>query len=219
MISRRSFPRRAAAAAAGAALALLAVQAPRAESPMLDSLAEALSARAADGLHGLARGVEQLDPMFVRAATPVVAALIADSRDAALADGVEPIPPAIRAELAGYVPAAVLDEVRWCADCGGELSLQRAAFMLDATPAITLDHVIVFVDRDDALTDPALWVHELRHVMQFREWGVSGFAQRYLDDYEAVERDAADYRWEWVQRTRWLERRHVARARLADEVG
>jgi hypothetical protein len=36
--------------------------------------------------------------------------------------------------------------------------------------------------------------------MQFADWGVAGFAKRYLENYEAVESEAADYRWEWMKR-------------------
>ena len=66
-------------------------------------------------------------------------------------------------------------------------------------PAMTLDDVIVFQDRRAALEDPKLWAHELKHVMQFAEWGVAGFATRYLRDYEAVESEAAEFRWQFMK--------------------
>ena len=87
------------------------------------------------------------------------------------------------------------------------MSLQQGAFRLGYAPAITLDHVVVFESRAVAVNDPSLWVHELKHVMQYRDWGIEEFAARYLEDYAAVEREAAEYRWEWVKRTDWLERR------------
>lgn len=155
-----------------------------------------------------------LHPYIASGTGPLVAALIVYSRDDALAHGVEPIPAWVREAIEGDVPEAVLDRVRWCADCGGEFSLQKQAFRLELVPAITLDHVVVFADREAALTDPALWLHELRHVMQFEEWGVADFARRYVEDYEAVEREAYDFRWEWVERTGWLERRDAIRARM-----
>jgi hypothetical protein len=37
--------------------------------------------------------------------------------------------------------------------------------------------------------------------MQYRDWGVDGFAARYLADYEAVEHDAAEFRWQWMRAT------------------
>lgn len=65
--------------------------------------------------------------------------------------------------------------------------------------AVTLDDVIVFQNRDEALEDPKLWAHELKHVMQFEEWGVQGFATRYLSDYNAVENEAWEYRWQFMK--------------------
>ena len=109
------------------------------------------------------------------------------------------IPAAIRSALAGYVPDATLDRVRWRVGGGGELSLQQNVFAFGDVPAITLDYVIVFSDEKAALEDPKLWAHELKHVMQFADWGVTGFATRYLRDYEAVEKEAADYRWEFMK--------------------
>jgi len=179
----------------------------RADSmPSSDALA-LLSAWLAEGRASVEERFAALEPAMRAAAIPAVAAMIAASRDDAVRHGVEPIPAAIRREIVDYVPADVLDAVRWCAGCGGELSLQKGTFRLGLAPAITLDHVIVFAERETALRDPSLWIHELRHVMQFRDWGVDGFAARYVEDYAAVEREAAEYRWAWVERTGWLERR------------
>ena len=162
----------------------------------------------------LERVGRSLHPYIASGTAPLVAALIVYSRDDAVAHGVEPIPEWIRDAIEDEVPGSVLDRVRWCADCGSEFSLQKQAFRLELVPAITLDHVVVFADREAALTDPALWLHELRHVMQFEEWGVADFARRYVEDYEAVEREAYDFRWEWVERTDWLARRDAIRARM-----
>lgn len=142
-----------------------------------------------------------LAPSVQRLVAPVLRDWIVTSRDAALAQGVREIPAAIRTVVAGYVPAAVLDRVRWRVDTSGYLSVQQSLFRLGATPAFTLDDVVIFAAERDALEDPALWVHELYHVMQYRDWGVDGFVERYLADYEAVEHDAAEYRWEWMKRT------------------
>lgn len=136
------------------------------------------------------------------AAAPLLGAWIAASKRDALVHGVERVPPQIARALAGYVPERTLDVVRWCSDgCGSTLSLQSTSFRSGLTPAITLEDVIVFADRQAALNDPALWVHELKHVQQFRAWGVDGFARRYLEDYEAVEAPAAEYRWRWMKLT------------------
>jgi hypothetical protein len=139
-----------------------------------------------------------LSPLIVDSLTPLLAAWIATARDAAKAEGVEPIPAPIRAALTGYVPEHTLQRVRWRKG-GSDLSLPQSVIRFGHVPAMTVDDVIVFQDRRAALEDPKLWAHELKHVMQFAEWGVDGFAARYLRDYEAVERDAAEFRWQFMK--------------------
>jgi Domain of unknown function (DUF4157) len=139
-----------------------------------------------------------LSPMVAQSLAPVLASWIAYERDAAKAGGAEPIPPAIRAALAGYVPEPILDRVRW-SDGASELSLPQSVIRFGDVPAVTLDDVVVFRERRAALEDPKLWAHELKHVMQFAEWGVDGFALRYLSEYEAVEHEAWEFRWEFMK--------------------
>src|SRR5262245_53028820 len=137
-------------------------------------------------------------PLVVETLAPLLASWIASERDAAKAQGVEPIPPPIRAKLTGYVPDAVLDRVRW-REGAGELSMTQNVIRFGDTPAVTLDDVIVFRERRVALEDATIWAHELKHVMQFTEWGIDGFATRYLSDSGAVEQEAWDYRWEFMR--------------------
>lgn len=141
----------------------------------------------------------QTTTLVVQALAPMLAAWIEQSRDAAIAQGVEPIPEAIRAVLEGYVPDDVLDRVRWRNGGSGEASLQQQLFRFEYSPAVTLDYVVVFEDRDAALTDPKLWAHELKHVMQYAEWGVAGFASRYLTHHAEIEREAVEYRWQFMK--------------------
>ena len=153
----------------------------------------------ADDIPEVPRGPSGLSPAVVQTLTPVLADWIARSRDAAIRQGVAEIPPDIRAMLEGYVPDATLDRVRWRVGGAGEMSIQQNVFAFGDAPAVTLDHVIVFSEEKAALEDPKLWAHELRHVMQFADWGVAGFAARYLRDYEAVEGEAAEYRWQFMK--------------------
>lgn len=165
-------------------------------------LSIAASFAAAVGAAGQApaeRPPSVLTPLMVQSLAPLLASWIAYERDAAKEQGVEPIPPLVRAALEGYVPSQVLDRVRW-REGAGELSLPQNVIRFGHVPATTLDDVVVFADRRAALEDPKLWAHELKHVMQFAEWGVNGFATRYLSDYEAVEREAAEFRWEFMKR-------------------
>ena len=140
----------------------------------------------------------QLSPFIVESLAPLLASLISSERDAAIAQGVEPIPSGIRAALEGYVPDEVLDRVRW-REGGTQLSLPQNVIRFGDAYAMTLDDVIAFADRNAALEDPKLWAHELKHVMQFAEWGVGGFAVRYLSDHEAVEAEAVEFRWEFMK--------------------
>ena len=168
----------------------------------------ALAALAAAALAAWARGDEPppsvpppgdaLSPLVAQALVPLLAEWIIQSRDAALAKGVEPISAAIRADIEGYVPQDVLDRVRWQVGGAGDISLQENLFRFRATPAVTLDYVVIFQSDTDAI-DRTLWVHELRHVIQYSDWGVSGFATRYLQDYAAVEKEAGDYLYEWMK--------------------
>jgi hypothetical protein len=137
--------------------------------------------------------------MVTQSLAPLLAAWIIAARDSAVAAGVEPIPPAIRTALDGYVPADVLDRVRW-REQGEQISMPQTALSFGDAAAMTLENVIVFQERRTALEDPKLWAHELKHVMQFAEWGVQGFALRYLQDYGAVETEAAEFRWQFMKR-------------------
>jgi hypothetical protein len=144
-------------------------------------------------------GGSGVNPALVQTLAPLLADWIARSRDAAITEGVREIPSAVRAVLAGYVPEATLERVRWRTGGGGGMSLQQNVFAFGDVPAITLDYVIVFADEKAALEDPKLWAHELKHVMQFEQWGLAQFAVRYLTNDGAVEQEAADYRWEFMK--------------------
>src|SRR5690348_14974044 len=57
---------------------------------------------------------------------------------------------------------------RWTGDWSSDVCSSD----LGHVPAMTLDDVVVFQERRAALEDPKLWAHELKHVIQFAEWGV-----------------------------------------------
>jgi len=52
--------------------------------------------------------------------------------------------------------------------------------------AVTLEDIIVFRDGR-SVSDLALWAHELKHVEQYSQMGVRGFAQRYVADHNSLE--------------------------------
>jgi hypothetical protein len=140
-----------------------------------------------------------MSPFVVDSLTPFLAGWIAAARDAVKAEGVEPIPESIRAALAGYVPEPTLERVRW-RHGASQLVLPQSVIRFGDVQAMTLDDVIVFQDRRAALEDPKLWAHELKHVMQFAEWGIDGFAARYLRDYGAIEHEALEFRWDFMKK-------------------
>lgn len=100
----------------------------------------------------------------------------------------QPIPLHVRAQLVRHFDLAVLDTVRYTVgnaavfDSGHSLLLHNPDVR-----AVTLIDLIVFRDARSASEDIALWAHELRHVEQYLEWGVSEFARRYSRDHAAVE--------------------------------
>jgi hypothetical protein len=143
------------------------------------------------------RAPPPLSPIVAASVAPLLAGWIASERDAANAQGVEPIPAPIRAALAGYVPDAILDAVRWRIG-GTQLSMPQNMIRFGHASAVTLDDVIVFENRE-SVEDPKLWAHELKHVMQFAEWGLEGFATRYLSNYNAVENEAYEFRWQFMK--------------------
>lgn len=140
----------------------------------------------------------QSSPFGVASLAPLLASWIESERDAAKAQGVEAIPPEIRAALKGYVPEPILDRVRW-REGASEISLPQSMIRFGHATAVTLDDVIVFEAGTTALEDPRFWAHELKHVMQFEEWGVEGFVTRYLSNSQAVENEANEYRWQFMK--------------------
>ncbi|WP_231876226.1 eCIS core domain-containing protein [Azotobacter vinelandii] len=150
-------------------------------------------------------GSAAFNEALAQTGAPVLQELIVHSRDEALRNGVEPMPPDVRRQLAGFLPERVLDAVRYRVQGGDDFSLQWNLIRYGEARAIALDHVVVFRDAGDALYNPTLWAHELTHVEQYRRWGIPEFAIRYLRDYEAVEHEAYE-----------AETRYVAWAKLRD---
>jgi hypothetical protein len=126
---------------------------------------------------------------------PVLETWLLASRNAVYLEAL-PVPATIRLQLQGLVPAAVLDAARYQVSRGDTLNLGHVAMnygdMLDGgtVQAITLVDVILFRSAADAESNIGLWLHELTHVRQFMDWGVRGFAERYVSEAEAVEAEA-----------------------------
>jgi hypothetical protein len=121
-----------------------------------------------------------------------LAGLIDGARQQAIADGVRPIPPGVYRSLLGYFPAALLLKCRFASGEAHALTLPALAFSYGDATAITLGDVVLFKNERIAETDLKVWAHELTHVMQYQRWGIEGFAERYVRDSSAVEREAID---------------------------
>lgn len=111
--------------------------------------------------------------------SPVVAAMIS-GRNAVIANGGQPIPGHVKPFLLRWHTQELIDSVRWTSDWGPLVqTLQAAQMEFNArTNAITLINAVIFRDST-AAGDLALWAHEMVHVEQYRQWGVTDFARTW----------------------------------------
>ena len=139
-----------------------------------------------------ARAQPKIAPSLLDYAGKALAALIESARRQAIADGVSAIPPAIYRALLGFFPADLLNRVRYAVGGAEPLTLPSLAFTYGDAVAMTLGEVVLFKSAKDAANDARVWAHELTHVMQYQRWGIDGFADRYVRDSAAVEKEAVD---------------------------
>jgi hypothetical protein len=123
-------------------------------------------------------------------AAPALAMWLTQARADAASAGIQPIPPHIRERLLRWYNPSVLDTARYKVSDNGQFNAATAMLQNPDVGAVTLIDIILFRDAQTAEQDIALWAHELKHVQQYQEWGVEGFAQRYTQDFNAVEAPA-----------------------------
>jgi hypothetical protein len=123
-------------------------------------------------------------------AAPALALWLTQARAEAASAGTQPIPPRIREQLLRWYAPSVLDAARYKVSDNGQFSAATAMLQNPDVGAVTLIDIILFRDAQTAEQDITLWAHELKHVQQYQEWGVEGFAQRYTQDFNAVEAPA-----------------------------
>ncbi|MEJ5056764.1 MULTISPECIES: eCIS core domain-containing protein [unclassified Pseudomonas] len=123
-------------------------------------------------------------------AAPALAMWLTQARAEAAIAGVQLIPPPIREKLLRWYEPSVLDAARYKVSDDGQFNAATAMLQNPDVGAVTLIDTILFRDADSAEQNIALWAHELKHVQQYQEWGVEGFAQRYTQDFNAVEAPA-----------------------------
>ncbi|WDY55949.1 eCIS core domain-containing protein [Pseudomonas sp. PSKL.D1] len=109
------------------------------------------------------------------------------ARDEATANGTQPIPLHIRAQLEPWYDFAVLDAARYRVGNEQQVSAANALLQNPDVNAVTLIDTIIFRHTGDAEDNVALWAHELKHVQQYQELGVEEFARRYTRNYEDLE--------------------------------
>lgn len=139
-----------------------------------------------------ARAQTEIPPALVDYAGQALATLIDTARRRAIADGVQPLPAGIYRSLLGFFPAGLLQKVRFGIGGIEPLDLPALTFSYGDAIAMTLGEIVLFKSEHQAETDTKVWAHEMTHVMQYQRWGVEGFADRYVRDSAAVEREAVD---------------------------
>ncbi|EXF96482.1 hypothetical protein HK44_016195 [Pseudomonas fluorescens HK44] len=132
----------------------------------------------------------QMPDGIYQIAAPALALWLTQARAEAANADIQPIPPHIREQLLRWYDPSVLDAARYKVSDNGQLSAATAMLQNPDVGAVTLIDIILFRDAQTAEQDVALWAHELKHVQQYQEWGVEGFAQRYTQDFNAVEAPA-----------------------------
>lgn len=125
----------------------------------------------------------------VQAGGQTLALWLQQSRDSALRGSIMPIPARIRDKMKPFYDSDVLDRVRFKVGDAGVLNLGNLSIQYGGANGVTLVDVIVFSNESDTQNE-VLWAHELKHIEQFRDWGVQNFAVRYVRSYSAVEDEA-----------------------------
>jgi hypothetical protein len=132
----------------------------------------------------------QMPDGVYQVAAPALALWLTQARAEAASAEIQPIPPHIREQLLRWYDPSVLDAAHYKVSDNGQFSAATSMLQNPDVGAVTLIDIILFRDTQTAEQDIALWAHELKHVQQFQEWGVEGFAQRYTQDFNAVEAPA-----------------------------
>jgi hypothetical protein len=118
------------------------------------------------------------------------AAALQRSRDA-VREGSKPIPEAVIKGLTPFYPESLLREVRYNIGDTSQTGLAGFAIRNGNAAAVTLIDTIVFKD-ESFVNSLALWAHEMHHIQQYRDWGLSGFAARYAFGWTEVENEASE---------------------------
>lgn len=105
------------------------------------------------------------------------------------------IPKSIKKLLKEHFDDNVLNNAKYIVSTFG-LTLPEAinglqVFMGNHAHAVTVGNVIVFSKEPDN-SDAAIhwWAHELQHVAQYNKFGIDGFSNKYVNNYNEIEAEA-----------------------------
>lgn len=118
-----------------------------------------------------------------------LAAALQRSRDSLRPTG-KPIPEEVRKGLIPFYPPELLDSVRYVIGDVSPSGVAGFAIRNGNAAAVTLIDTVVFKD-ESYVGSLGLWAHELHHVQQYSEWGLSNFAARYAFGWADVEAEAS----------------------------
>jgi hypothetical protein len=125
------------------------------------------------------------------------------SRDTVRADS-KPVPEEVIKALTPFYKREAFEGVRYTVGDISPAGLAGFAIRNGNAAAVTLVDTIVFKD-EDYVKNLALWSHEMHHIEQYREWGLTGFASRYAFGWSQVEEAAEARAREFVA---WYKERH-----------
>lgn len=119
-----------------------------------------------------------------------LAAALQRSRDTVRPES-KPIPEEVKKGLMPFYPPELLENVQYAIGDPSKTGVAGFAIRNGNAAAVTLIDTIVFKD-ESYVGSLALWAHEVHHIQQYKEWGLSGFAARYAFDWKTVEAEASN---------------------------
>ena len=138
--------------------------------------------------------------------TETFASALQRSRDN-LRPASKPIPEEVKKGLIPFYSPEMLENVRYVIGDTSPSGVAGFAIRNGNAAAVTLIDTVVFKD-ESYVGSLALWAHELHHVQQYSEWGVSGFAARYAYGWRDVEAEAGERAKKFVA---WYRERQEAK--------
>jgi len=140
-------------------------------------------------LTNFTRGFMQVQTQYTgNVVSQTLAAALQRSRDTVRPDS-KPIPEEVKRELIPFYPAELLEDVRYTIGDTSQAGLAGFAIRNGRAAAVTLIDTVVFKD-ESYVSSLALWAHEIHHVQQYTDWGLSTFAARYAFGWNEVEAEA-----------------------------